>query len=200
MGFLRRSETGFSNNSLANFQLLATFVLRPTITSNLKFSRLGNFITNKSAISMKKIIHNIFILLLLLSITACNLSRKSAAGVVVGTVVAGAVGGVVVGSIIADQPIGLNEIKLNEVLKIEFKDREFLESQITDKIKIHRIVSQIKQVSIVDPVKGSFYQTVELVLTDDRIVRVGVYDSYLKNGNAYYKMGKELNEEIKKHF
>lgn len=96
-------------------------------------------------IDMMKIIQYLFILFLLFSMTACNISRKSATSVVVGTVVGGAVVGVVAGSLIADQPIEFNEIKRNEVLKIEFKDREFLESQITDKIKIQRIVNQIMQ-------------------------------------------------------
>jgi hypothetical protein len=147
-----------------------------------------------------KIIQYIFILLLLLSISACSKSGKVATGVVVGAVVGGVVGALVVGTMISDQPIEFNEVKENEVLKIEFKDREFIESQITDTTKIQRIVRQITQSSVVDPVQGNFYRTVELVLTDERVVRIGVNDSYLKNGNAYYQMGKELNEEIKKHF
>ena len=110
-------------------------------------------------------------------------------------------GAVVIGaSIIGDLPIEFDEIKQDEVLKIEFKDREFLESKITDSAKIYQVVSQIKQSSMIDPVDGDFYRTVELVLTNDRVVRIGVHRSYLKNGNDYYQMEKELNEEIKKHF
>lgn len=135
---------------------------------------------------MMKIIQYIFILFLLLSINACA--------------VAVPVGAVLVASAINDLPIEFDDIKQNEVLKIEFKDREFIESQITDTTEIQRIVSQIKQSSTVDPVEGSFYRTVELVLTNDRVVRIGVNGSYFKNGNAYYQMREELNEEINKHF
>lgn len=149
---------------------------------------------------MKKIVLYMSIPLILLNLSACNSSGKVVTGVVVGAIVGGAVGAVVVGSMVTEQPIKFSEIKQDEVLKIEFKDREFIEYQITETTRIKRIVSQIKQSTLVESVQGDFYQTVELALTDDRVVRIGVNDSYLKNGNAYYKMGKELNEEIKKHF
>jgi hypothetical protein len=134
---------------------------------------------------MIKIIQRLFVLLLLLSINACVVAAPVA---------------VLTASAINDLPIEFNEIKQDEVLKIEFKDREFIESQITDTVEIQLMVSQIIQSPMVDPVQGNFYRTVELVLTDERVVRIGVNDSYLKNGNAYYQMGEELNEKIKKHF
>ena len=132
-----------------------------------------------------KIIRCTFILLLLVSINACVV----AAPVAVLTV-----------SAINDLPVEFDEIKQNEVLRIEFKDREFIESQITDTTEIQRMVSQIKQSATVDPIEGGFYRTVELVLTDGRIARIGVNGSYLKNGKAYYQMGEELNEEVNNRF
>ena len=146
-------------------------------------------------------IQNIIILVLLLSMAnACSHSGQVATGAMVGGIVGGAAGAVIGASLAADRPIDFKEVKVEEVLRIEFKDREFIESQVIDPVQVKQLVSQIKRSSIVEPVQGNYYRTVELVLTNDRIVRIGVFNSYLKNGNNYYKMEKGLNEEVKKRF
>lgn len=149
---------------------------------------------------MREVQFSIILVFLLGTLNACGHSEKVVAAAVTGAIVGGGVGAVVGASLAADQPIDFREVSLEDVVRIEFKDREFIESQISNSVQIDRLFSQIKQSVVIEPVQGKYYKTVELILTDDRVIRIGVFNSYLKNGNDYFKMESNLNEEIKKHF
>ena len=145
------------------------------------------------------VMQRLVLMILFLSFYSC-VPGSNSTGTATGLAIGGLVGAGVGAIIDEKMQVELKELNADDISKIEFKDREFIEAEITEREKIDSLINQLKLSSVTEANAEEYNRTVELVFHNGNLVRINVSESHLKVGNRYYSINKELYERINEYF